>query len=446
MGRGGASERFGPRGGRCSTGRLPSNRLSVHGDDEPFARAQQTGVDDFVPSGDRSGQITFGEWAEHHMTGVGHRLARTSSVCDRSRLDNHGLPRGGDRRRATLAGEDRRARRSLGHRSDNREELSDLRAERPPEPRAVSHDRPSGFLGGGDPPEASATTGLDDFGDQWFEGPLEAWAADLRQVNLTDFGHDQLRRAAVSDLARRLRVLQTLRDVPAIANVRIPPIIYVTGLERSGTTLLHNLLAQHTRARAMLRWELEQPLPPPETQTYESDPRIGFVQSSIDTLRGSVFERMHWVNADEPEECVFGFIDVVSMLGQAAAFFMPRWRRFLVEEDLRPAFENYRRLLQILLWKHPVDSDGFLVLKSPQVATHIVEFAEVFPEARFVIPDRDPFRCVVSMASMVHALAEPFCHVNPLDRDGARDRLALSWVEPKFEPLTKLSSGQPARV
>jgi len=42
------------------------------------------------------------------------------------------------------------------------------------------------------------------------------------------------------------------------------------------------------------------------------------VQGSIDKLRGSLLERMHWVNADEPEECVWGFIDSVGMLGQAA--------------------------------------------------------------------------------------------------------------------------------
>ena len=52
---------------------------------------------------------------------------------------------------------------------------------------------------------------------------------------------------------------------------------------------------------------------------------------------------MHWVNADEPEECVWGFIDAVSMLGQAAGMCMPQWRRFLAEEDLTPAYENYRR-------------------------------------------------------------------------------------------------------
>ena len=112
---------------------------------------------------------------------------------------------------------------------------------------------------------------------------------------------------------------QTLREHPEIASVPIPRIVYITGLERSGTTLLHNLFALHCYGRALLRWELMEPVPPPEVQTYATDARIGTVQASVDKLRGSTLEHMHWVNADEPEECVWGFIDAVSMLGQPPA-------------------------------------------------------------------------------------------------------------------------------
>ena len=116
--------------------------------------------------------------------------------------------------------------------------------------------------------EAADVTGLDDFGDDWFLGPLTAWAEDLQQAILTDFGRTFLRTIAVRDLARRLRVLATFRSHPEIAEVLIPPIVYITGLERSGTTLLHNLVALHPAARAFRRWELMEPLPPPEAETY----------------------------------------------------------------------------------------------------------------------------------------------------------------------------------
>lgn len=226
----------------------------------------------------------------------------------------------------------------------------------------------------------------------------------------------------------------------------IPPILYVTGLERSGTTLLHNLAALHPQARALRRWELMEPLPPPTTETYESDPRIAKVQASVDRRRGSPTQAMHWVNAADPEECVWGFIDCVSMMGQSACIWMPRWRHFLTEEEQISSFLNYRRIVQLLLWRHPVGPDGFLVLKAPQIARHIPEFAAAFPEAHFVMADRDPYRCIVSLAVLGEGLATPFCTDNPMTQDGQRQRIAQSMVSPKLDVLTAFSTTRPDRI
>jgi sulfotransferase family protein len=294
--------------------------------------------------------------------------------------------------------------------------------------------------------EAAAAADLDDFGDDWFLGPLAAWAEDLAQPTLTDFGRRFLRSLAVKDVARRLRVLDVLRRHPEIADVPIPPVLYITGLERSGSTLLHNVLARHRAARALLRWELMQPVPPPEAGTYSHDPRIPMVQASIEKVRGSPLERMHWVNADEPSECAWGFIDAVSMLGQAPFLCMPLWRRFLIEEDPTPAYRHYRRVVQMLLWKHPVPPGGRLVLKSPQIAAHVDSFARAFPEAHFVVTDRDPYRCVVSLAAMGHGIVAPFLVDNPLTDDGLRDRIALAWMTPKLTAIAEFSTAQPERI
>ena len=132
---------------------------------------------------------------------------------------------------------------------------------------------------------------LDDLGAMWFLGPLSAYAADLAQSNLTEFGRKRLRSRAVHDVERRLRVLEPLRQHAEIAAVPIPPIVYITGLERSGATLLHNLLALHRDARVLRRWELLEPVPPPETETYNTDTRIARVQSQADVLRGMCSNR-----------------------------------------------------------------------------------------------------------------------------------------------------------
>ncbi len=90
--------------------------------------------------------------------------------------------------------------------------------------------------------DAIERTGGSDLGDDWFLGPLAAWSEDLTQRNLNDFGRRFMRSLAVSDVSRRLAVFDTIRNNPEILEVKIPPIVYITGLERSGTTILHNLL------------------------------------------------------------------------------------------------------------------------------------------------------------------------------------------------------------
>jgi hypothetical protein len=294
--------------------------------------------------------------------------------------------------------------------------------------------------------DAARRAGLDDFGQSWFLGPLSAYAIDLEQPNLTEFGRRFLRSRAVLDLVRRLRVLETLRQHPEIAAVPIPPIVYITGLERSGTTLLHNLLALHRDARVLRRWELLEPVPPPETATYDTDARIAKVQAQSDVLRGTLLEHMHWVNATDPEECVCGFIDSVSMFAWAAGPCMPAWWGFLTEEDLSPAFENYRRVVQLLLWKRPVEPGGFLVLKAPQISRQVAQFAEVFPEARFVFTDRDPYRCIVSLAVLGHSIAGWFCQINPLTDDGQRSKITSAEVPGKLAGVAAFTNAAPSRA
>jgi hypothetical protein len=62
-------------------------------------------------------------------------------------------------------------------------------------------------------------------------------------------------------------VLNALSEHPEIGAVTIPPIVYVTGMARSGTTLLHNLVALLDQQRAGRR-----ATPPATLDTMGYDP------------------------------------------------------------------------------------------------------------------------------------------------------------------------------
>lgn len=256
--------------------------------------------------------------------------------------------------------------------------------------------------------KARDQTGLSDFGDDWFKGSLEAYLSGLDGPHISGFGREFLARQAMKDLSRRLAIIDCLKKNPEIEDTPIPPILYITGHERSGTTLLHNLLALHSGARFLSRWELMSPTPPPEAATLHDDPRRLEVKKSIDALRGTDLQTMHWVEADDPEECVWGFMDCTGIVGMAPSLVLPSWSEWLAGADLTPCFNNYRKIIQLLTWKNPVPENGFLVLKSPQIASHLTNFSRVFPEATFVYLHRDPYRVLTSFCTLLDIVNGPF--------------------------------------
>lgn len=295
--------------------------------------------------------------------------------------------------------------------------------------------------------QAKEKTGLTDFGSVHFVEPLEVWLRDLQRAHISDKGQKFLTRLAIADLARRLEVMECLKKNPEILETPIPPIVYVTGHERSGTTLLHNLLSLHQNARCLSRWELMSPTPPPVVSKLDTDPRRNQVQKSVDALRGAELEIMHWVNADDPKECVWGFIDCTGLLGMAPGGILPDWFDWLMANNLTGSFEDYRKVIQILTWKNQVQENGFLALKAPQIALHLPAFAKVFPEAKFVYLHRDPFRVLTSLCTLVEIVNKPFLSdITYFRGQETKAKVMLNRLQNVFARMIQYENAEPDRV
>lgn len=295
--------------------------------------------------------------------------------------------------------------------------------------------------------QAVERTGLTDFDGDWFERPLRAWAEDIAGPSLNESSRAFFGRLAVTNLCRRLEVIDWFSRYPEIDDATMPPILYITGLERSGTTFLHNLLALHPMSRALLRWEMMRPAPPPEAGAYRSDPRIAEVQASLERLRGTPLEHMHWVNADEPEECPWAFLNCTGLLGLSVFPLMPTWLRWLIENDLTPSFLEYRRLIKFLTWRNPLRPGGHLVLKSPQSARNIGPLSLAFPEARFVFTHRDPFRVCVSSLSLFDQITAPFSARGDLFLpDGPGTKAVIGYLELAMSRLLEFDQTSSAGI
>lgn len=248
---------------------------------------------------------------------------------------------------------------------------------------------------------ARARTGLEDFGGETFKLGLrrliESWESEAA---LSTLGRIIARRQIVDLLVNRLEVAHVHRQNAEIERGKIEQPIFVVGMPRTGTSILHELLAQDPANRTPLSWEVDRPCPPPTTDTYETDPRIAAVESKLAQTDRLIpeFKKMHPMGARLPQECVAITAQEFASLLFSTTHHIPGYTRWLLlEADLRPAYRWHRRVLQLLQWQCPGDR---WVLKSPGHLWSLAALVQEYPDARLVQTHRDPIKILASLTSL----------------------------------------------
>ncbi|MGH9028387.1 MAG: sulfotransferase, partial [Acidimicrobiales bacterium] len=128
-------------------------------------------------------------------------------------------------------------------------------------------------------------TGLEDFGASGFEEGLERLLESLRAESaLTETGEQILGLRLRMLLCNRLRIEDTYERHPEIAEEKIEGPIVIVGLPRTGTTALSQLLSCDPQIRSLRLWESSAPVPPPESSTQDSDPRIAEARRGLEAM------------------------------------------------------------------------------------------------------------------------------------------------------------------
>jgi hypothetical protein len=257
--------------------------------------------------------------------------------------------------------------------------------------------------------EARARAGLEDFGDESFRAGLSRLLASLeREARLSPAGRAAQRERAIGLLVNRLRAQQHFARHPEILEQRIEAPLFVVGLARTGTTLLHRLLASDPGLSAVLWWECRSPAPFPGARPGEPDPRIADAESQVKLIleTAPVLASIHpWDARGPDEEILLMEHSFWSHVPESGAN-VPSYRAWVDASDPRPAYAYLKRLLQFLQWqKRRAGRAGERsVLKSPCHLAAIEVLFETFPDARVVQTHRDPLETIPSVASMYRAL------------------------------------------
>ncbi len=248
---------------------------------------------------------------------------------------------------------------------------------------------------------AIALTGEEDFGeDSWQEGLDILLTSLVEEARLNDLGVEVTAAEIVTYLSNRLLITGWRRDHPEVTEGSITCPIVIVGQPRTGTTILFDLLGQDPLLRAPLTWEVDCPVPPPETATYGSDPRIEEVQAALDMAESLMpgFTTFHPMGARLGQECVRITGSDFRSLIFPTQYHLPSYNRWLLNEaDLAPAYRWHRSYLQHLQSRNPV---GQWLLKSPAHLWHLDALAGEYPDAIVVQTHRDPLRVIASTSAL----------------------------------------------
>ena len=242
---------------------------------------------------------------------------------------------------------------------------------------------------GGEPGEASFMEGL--------TRVLESLESEAR---LNAIGRMIARERVLGHTANRLHYVRDRKQHPEIAREQIVKPVFIIGMPRTGTTILHDILAQDPSNRAPLTWETMFPSPPPEAVTFATDPRIERCAATFPGVDAQIpaFKAMHPMGATLSQECV-------TMMGETMCtplfhnqFRVPSYQDWIDREaDWSHVYDFHQRQLQHLGWRK---SGERWVLKTGAHMWGLEHLLRSYPDARIVFTHRDPVKSMTSYASL----------------------------------------------
>lgn len=255
--------------------------------------------------------------------------------------------------------------------------------------------------------QASERAGSEDWGDLEFTQALELLLASCREMDaLTPLGWRVLRSVALRHLHNRLLIHAFLRSHPGVADRPLPGAIVITGLPRTGTTVLQNLLALDPGSRFLRLWEALRPVPPQDEAARAA--LIGKSRSWLEQFYESVpgFRTIHPLGAEGPEECDALLQNSFASQHFDDMFDAPAYSHWLSSADLTPQYSHYALQLRVLSSSDPKPAPW--VLKSPLHVGHMDALLKALPGTVVVHCHRSPLQAVSSYASLIATLRRAY--------------------------------------
>ena len=254
--------------------------------------------------------------------------------------------------------------------------------------------------------DAQARTGLTDWGDDTLPGRFATAVAHLGAAGMDAEGQRAAAAVCSGLLTSRLEFFEDRQRYPVADEAVVAP-LFVTGEPRTGTTLMHALMAVDPDARALRFWEVMYPSGPPGLAA-EDDPRRERADADWREINTKLPKWLHshpyndMLGDGLPEDERTWAFDFRVMTPTA-------WWRVPVPTvvqglptDAVAQYRLHRMMLQQCQFARPAK---YWVLKGFH-GFRLREFFDTYPDATLVWLHRDPVQVAASRTMMMADIME----------------------------------------
>ena len=198
----------------------------------------------------------------------------------------------------------------------------------------------------------------------------------------------------------------------------IPPFdqdgpIFITGLPRSGTSFLFDLLHAHSYLRSPFTWEIFQAnsIAKNKLQILIKKIRTQIELISINRLVPQL-AKIHPMHQSYPEECQLITAYDLKSISFVYSANLPNYLKFISGSSFESSFRVHKNFLNALSTK---EDEIMWLLKDPCHIDHIEEILNSYPKARFIFIHRNPKFSMPSISNLAYNLRLGYSdHVDPL--------------------------------
>ncbi|HTV38934.1 MAG TPA: sulfotransferase [Candidatus Sulfotelmatobacter sp.] len=268
--------------------------------------------------------------------------------------------------------------------------------------------------------QARRRTGLEDFGDPPIEPALSILTRSLEEEGgLHGLGRFLMRGHLLNILETRLRLAAIWREQPDSMLTPVERPVFITGMPRSGSTFLHEVLFQDPESRSPRVWEVMFPIPAPRPGPHH-EWRVRRADMNLWLFRRLApgADEVYPVRAVTPHECVA--IHSYTLMSEefVTTCRVPTYEHYVRTTGLLSAYAWEKRFLQHLQWRSPLKR---WVLKAPDHLYALEELFTVFPDAMVVQTHRNPIEVLKSSMQLIEVIHGLFARP---DRERLQEREA----------------------